>query len=474
QGKESALFRTVAAGELDISAIAALNTAQQAAVKKALSAEDIAIIHGPPGTGKTTTLVAIILAAVQRGESVLACAPSNMAVDNLAESLVKAGATLVRIGHPARVQPQLQAHTLDAQVEQHDNYRLAKKLRKQAQSLLSNARKWRRARPQDGEKAAMRQDAKQLQAEARALEARAVERVLDAVPIVLATLTALDSALLGQRQFDLCVIDEAGQSTEPALWIPLTRSRKVILAGDHRQLPPTIMSQQAQDEGFGISLLERLMLRDGVRISQQLVRQYRMHQQIMAFSSAEFYQNSLLADTSVATHLLADLPHVTANELTCTPIDYIDTAGASYDEEREPDGRSWQNPQEANLVIRKVTALLAAGVEPDVIGIITPYSAQTRLIRAKLQQPVEVNSVDGFQGREKEAIIISLVRSNQRGEVGFLRETRRMNVALTRARRKLIVIGDSGTISAEPFFTRLLDYWDTIGVYHSVWEEAVV
>ena len=484
-GKERALFRRGdkergrQGGALSLSkGEDGLNRLQREAVELALSAEDIAIIHGPPGTGKTTTLVAVIEAAVVRGETVLACAPSNMAVDNLAESLTAVGASIVRIGHPARVLEQLQDYTLDAQVEQHEDYKLAKRLRRQAYGLQNDAVKWRRAKPLPGEKAAMRQEAKQLQAEARSLEARAVERVLDSVPIVLSTLTALDSSLLGQRQFDLCVIDEAGQSTEPATWIPVTRARRVVLAGDHLQLPPTVISQQAQDEGFGVSLLERMMnddlrMKNEAEIAVMLEVQYRMHGAIMGFSSAEFYANSLVADLSVANHLLSDLPHIAEADSTTTPVTYIDTAGASYDERREVDGRSWENPEEANLIVRKVNELIAAGVQPAEIGVITPYSAQVRLIRERVQHDVEVNSVDGFQGREKEVILMSLVRSNERGEVGFLSETRRMNVALTRARRRLIVVGDSGTISAEPFFARLLDYWDGIGAYKSVWEEGI-
>jgi superfamily I DNA and/or RNA helicase len=196
-----------------------------------------------------------------------------------------------------------------------------------------------------------------------------------------------------------------------------------------------------------------------------------MHRDIMTFSSAEFYDDSLIAHPSVADHLLSDLESVSADDLTTTPVTFIDTAGAGYDEELEPDGESRLNLQEADLVARKVKALLDAGVTIEQIGVITPYSAQVRLLRTLLPEAIEVNSVDGFQGREQECIVISLVRSNSNGEVGFLAETRRMNVALTRARRKLLVVGDSATVTAEPFFARLVDYWESIGAYHSVWEE---
>jgi superfamily I DNA and/or RNA helicase len=196
-----------------------------------------------------------------------------------------------------------------------------------------------------------------------------------------------------------------------------------------------------------------------------------MHQQIMDFSSAEFYEGTLLADTVVAQHRLCDLPGVRESELTETAVTFIDTAGANYDEQQDADSTSIGNAPEAALVTQKVQQLLDAGLPAADIGVITPYSAQVRLLRDLLPEDVEAASVDGFQGREKEAIIISLVRSNLVGNVGFLAETRRMNVALTRARRKLIVIGDSATISAHPFYERLLAYFDTIGAYHSIWEE---
>ena len=468
-GRQTPYFRAIAPYQpLDSS----LNLSQQEAVRFALTANDVAIIHGPPGTGKTTAVVELIRQATRRDETVLACAPSNLAVDNIFERLLAAGENVLRLGHPARVLPELREHTLDLIIENDTDVQLARKLMREAHALRDQAGKWTRGKPEPGVRRDLRQEAKQMLEDARRMENYAVERILNAAQILCATTTGLSSEILGQRRFDLCVIDEAAQSTEPGTWIPLLRSERVVLAGDHYQLPPTIVSVEAAKQGFGVSLMERLMSELGAEASRRLTIQYRMNQAIMDFSSTEFYEGSLQADMTVVGHLLADLPGVELTELTTTPIHFIDTAGASYDEEIEPDGESHLNPDEAALVCRKVEALLEAGVAPADIAVIAPYTAQVRLLRERLGQPdAEINSVDGFQGREKEVVIISLVRSNPEGAIGFLADTRRMNVALTRARRKLIVIGDSATITAEPFYARLVEYFERSGAYHSVWEE---
>jgi predicted DNA helicase len=245
----------------------------------------------------------------------------------------------------------------------------------------------------------------------------------------------------------------------------------LVLAGDHCQLPPTILSQEAADEGLGISLMERLVGRYGSLVMRRLKVQYRMHEAIMNFSSQQFYDDELEAHASVRAHLLSDLPGVSASPLTQTPVQFIDTAGAGYDEQLEPNGRSRLNPQEADLVSQKVQALLEAGVPAEAIAVIAPYTAQVRVLRENLPiSGLEIDSVDGFQGREKEAVVLSLVRSNPQGEVGFLADIRRMNVALTRARRKLLVIGDSATLSSHPFYQNMVAYYEAIGAYHSVWD----
>jgi ATP-dependent RNA/DNA helicase IGHMBP2 len=451
----------------------ALNRSQQDAIRFALSASDVAIIHGPPGTGKTTAVVELIRQAVRRGERVLACAPSNLAVDNLMERLLACGEHAVRLGHPARVLPALRDHTLDLLAEEQHDARQARRLAKEAFALFRKAGKFMRTAPEPGARQQMRQEARALLTDARALEARAIERVLDGATVLCATLTGLDPEVLGRRQFDLAVIDEAAQSTEPACWLPLLRSARVVLAGDHFQLPPTILARAAVAEGLGISLMERLAQRYGTTITRRLEVQYRMHEAIMAYPSAQFYDSALEAHASVRTHLLCDLPGVAASALTTTAVQFIDTAGAGYDEQIEPGGESRMNPEEAELVCRKVRALLGAGVAPEAVAVIAPYSAQVRLLRERLAVPgLEIDSVDGFQGREKEAVVLSLVRSNREGDVGFLADVRRMNVALTRARRKLLVIGDSATLACHPFYQGLFDYFESIDAHHSVWEEA--
>jgi superfamily I DNA and/or RNA helicase len=452
----------------------ALNAAQRSTVEFALGAQDVALVHGPPGTGKTTTLVEIIRRAVRKGRKVLACGPSNMAVDNLFERLLAHRERAVRLGHPARVMPELRAYTLDLLVEQHNDVRVARKLVKDALALFRKASRTTRAKPEPGARREMRAEAKSLLSDARHLEAQAVEQILDGADILCATTTGLDENLLGDRRFDLVVIDEACQTAEPGCWIAINRAERVVLAGDHRQLPPTVLSSEAQREGYGISLFERLAEQDPARLLRRLDTQYRMHRAIMDFSSLEFYDAELDAHESVSEHRLCDLPDVVCVPLTESPIEYIDTAGASHDEELEPDGESRRNPSEADLVVTKVRALLEAGVRASEIGVITPYAAQVRLLREKLSvEGLEIDTVDGFQGREKEAIVISMVRSNDIGEIGFLSDLRRMNVAMTRARRKLIVIGDSATLSADPFYARLIEYFEGQGAYRTVWEEDV-
>ncbi|MDA0660070.1 MAG: AAA domain-containing protein [Planctomycetota bacterium] len=446
-----------------------LNPTQQAAVDFAMTADDLAIIHGPPGTGKTTTIVELICQSVMRGEKVLACAPSNTAVDNLVERLVRARQHVVRLGHPARVSAELRAHSLDVLVESHHNMKIVKRLMRDIQGAYHRADRFSRARPTPGMRGSLRNEARQMKAEIRRLELQAVEHTLDRADVICAT-TTLDDDLLGERKFDLLVIDEACQSTEPGCWIPLLRAQRVVLAGDPFQLPPTIVSTAAAQEGFSCSLLERMMKMHGDTITRRLGVQYRMHEQIMEFSSREFYQSSLVADDSVRTHLLHHLPDIVDNMITNQAITFVDSAGAGWDEELEPEGESRRNIQEGAHVLEIVQQLVDAGLVASDIAVIAPYAAQVRWLRSNSSHPdLEIDTVDGFQGREKEAVVISLVRSNREGEIGFLADTRRMNVALTRARRKLIVVGDSATLGGNPFYADLLSYFEQLGGYRTVW-----
>jgi ATP-dependent RNA/DNA helicase IGHMBP2 len=450
---------------------ASLNPSQQEAVRFALAAQDLAIIHGPPGTGKTTTIVELISQAIQQGHKVLACAPSNTAVDNMLERLVAAGHKVVRVGHPARVDQRLRDHTLDAQAARQVEMSIVREMQREAEDLYRQASRYTRAKPPPGAKQEMRREARRLKADARLLEQKAVDSVLDRADVVCAT-TAFNEDLLGDRRFGLAVIDEACQSTEPGCWIPVLRADRIVLAGDHCQLPPTVLSTQAAREGFTTSLLERLIAHYGDSVTRQLDVQYRMHTQIMQFSSEQFYSDKLEAHETVASHLLHDLASIEPSPLTAEPVTFIDTAGADWNEELEPDGESKRNPQEGALLLRKVRQLHAAGLNPRDIAVIAPYAAQVRWLREQWDlDDLEIDTVDGFQGREKEAVLISCVRSNSTGEIGFLSDTRRMNVALTRARRKLIVVGDSATLGGHKFFAALLSYFESIGAYQSVWNE---
>lgn len=450
-----------------------LNEEQKEAVSHALRAEDLAIIHGPPGTGKTTTLVEIIRQAVRRGDKVLITAPSNLGVDNMIQKLVRSGEKVVRIGHPARVMPELHAYTLDQQVEKHEDARLARKMQKEAAGLFRLAHRYTRSPPPKGMKANLFQEARALINDARQLESRAIDRVLDSATIVAATLSGSDSFVLSRRRFDLVVIDEAGQSTEPGSWIPLLKSERVILAGDHQQLPPTVLSKEAMEGGYAKSMMERLNEMNAATFTKRLDLQYRMHEAIMNFSSREFYENGLKAFDDVKYRLLKDLVGFQSSNLGDHPSEFVDTAGAGYEEEVEADSGSRLNRKEADFVGKRIEELLAAGLKAEDIAVISPYSAQVRLLRERFPDPkLEIDTIDGFQGREKEAVIITLVRSNDDQEIGFLKEKRRMNVAMTRAKRYLLMIGDSATLSSDPFFQRMISYMEEIGAYRSIWELA--
>lgn len=454
----------------DVEFLTALNPPQQDAVRFALSAQDVAILHGPPGTGKTTTLAEVIYQAVRRGDRVLACAPSNTAVDNLLERLVTMMPDVLRVGHPARVFEALRGHTLDELVDNDPAHDVIRDMRREVQDLVRAAEKGFRGHDARRRRRELFAEAGQLRGQIRSLERSIVRGVIDRADVICTT-TTIDDDLLGDREFDLVVIDEACQTTLPGVWQAILRADRLVLAGDHCQLPPTVLSDEAAKAGMKDSLMQRLIERDAETVYRRLTVQYRMHESIMKFSSDTFYDGTLIADASVKSHLLIDLPDVVETEQTISPIAFIDTAGAEYDEQIEPEGESKLNPKEATLIVRLVGELIEAEVEAGQIAVIAPYAAQVRLLRGRLDiRDLEIDTVDGFQGREKEVVLLTMVRSNDRGEIGFLSDTRRTNVAITRARRKLIVIGDSATLGTNKFYASMLEYFESIGAYRSVWE----
>ena len=474
-GDEQPVFPASDKNDSLASNITDLNESQIEAVRNALCTHDVAIIHGPPGTGKTTTVVELIVRAIERGDKVLACAPSNTAVDNLVMKLNQRGAQPVRMGHPARVAEKLQSRTLDSLAANDPNMRIAKEMLREAADLFRKMDRYTRAKPAAGSRREMRNDAKRLRSDARLMQKQAVAHVLDRANIVCATLT-LDDSLLGDRWFDLLVIDEACQSTEPPCWIPVCRSDKIVLAGDHCQLPPTVISQDAAKQGFARSMMERLMQQHDPSISRMLNIQYRMNQSIMQFSSQQFYDDKLISDDSVTNHLLSDKYSNPKLSEFSEPVVFVDTAGANWNEELEPGGDSRRNPLEAKFIIEQAKLLIDASVPPGDIAVITPYAAQVRWLREIANQVfghqnhLEIDTVDGFQGREKEVVFISMVRSNDKGEIGFLGDARRMNVAMTRARRRLMMVGDTATIGNHEFYQRLLEHFDASNAYRSIWQ----
>lgn len=447
-----------------------LNPPQRDAVEFALSMPDIAILHGPPGTGKTTTLAEIVDRCVRRGDKVLACAPSNTAVDNLLEKLIDKMPDVVRVGHPARVFENLREHTLDQLVENDPAAAVIEDMRRELQSLLRAASKDFRGKDGRRRRGEIYAEAGRLRGHIKMMERNIVGSILDGADVICTT-TTIDDDLLGDREFDVVVIDEACQCTLPGVWQAVARGAKLILAGDHLQLPPTVLNDIARREGLDQSLMQRLVDREGESIFRRLTVQYRMHESIMNFSSDYFYDGELIADASVKHHTLIDLPGVEDNVHTAPVLQYYDTAGAGYDEQIEREGLSKFNPSECNVVVQKVGELLESGVHESDIAVIAPYGAQVRRLRHRIdRRGIEIDTVDGFQGREKEVVILTMVRSNDIGEIGFLSEVRRTNVAITRAKRKLILIGDSATLGRHDFYASLLDYFEDMGAYGTVWE----
>jgi ATP-dependent RNA/DNA helicase IGHMBP2 len=457
-----------------------LNFSQNQALKLIDAAEDLAIIHGPPGTGKTTTLISAICQSLIKNRQILVCAPSNAAVDLLVEKLLDQGINTLRIGHPARVDEKILSQTLDAKIAGHESYKDLKKLRKTAEEYRKLGRKYKRnfGPEERAQRKRLFDEASRIKEDAENLENYITYDVFQNTQVIASTLVGAANQVLKGIDFPLVFIDEAGQGLEAATWIPILKAKKVVMAGDHCQLPPTIKSYEAAKAGLSETLFEKAIKRQA-SAATMLTMQYRMPEVIMGFSSTQFYEGKLEAAENTLSHRLNEDEAV---------LEFIDTAGSGYSEHQEKESLSTLNAEEAKFTLSYLESLLkGVGIgkikqENWNIGLISPYRAQIRkfqeLIFEGYQYPnirsfaelLTVDSIDGFQGQERDIIVISLVRSNATGEIGFLSDTRRMNVALTRAKRKLVIIGDSATLSHHPFYNDLLAYVEANGEYKSIYE----
>ncbi len=433
---------------------------------------ELSLIHGPPGTGKTRTLIELIQQATQRNETVLACAASNLATDNLVERLLEhTSLKVVRIGHPARVTESATKATLDYLLEQHTLSSLARDWMKQAHAIRK--RTWIKADRGNLSREERRQnldEAKQLMFDARKQLRLAEKAILSQAQVICVTATGAEHPALNQIDFQRVILDEATQASDPVAWIALLRAPHIVLAGDPEQLPPTVQSKDAKVLSY--TLFERLTAnQQGQRT--MLTQQHRMNTTLMQFPSEQSYQGELTAHPDVAHIELADLG-VKDDPLRPGSLILIDTAGKGWEEEQDK-SQSTFNPEQAQRTCAEARRLLQRGLPPHDLGIITPYSAQRSLLKELLEPEVEagleVASIDGFQGREKQAIILDLVRSNLQGELGFLQDLRRINVAITRAKRTLMIIADTATLGSHPYYTALLDYAQTHGSWISAWSD---
>ena len=429
-----------------------LNVSQEEAVNQVLRTKDVAVVHGPPGTGKTTTLVEAIYETLHRETQVLVCAQSNMAVDWISEKLVDHGIPVLRIGNPTRVNDKMLSFTYERRFEDHPDYPELWSIRKTIRQLREH-----RKRGDD-----IHQKLARLRERAEEIEMRIHSALFAEARVVACTLVGSANKILVGQTFPTLFIDEAAQALEPACWIAIRRAHRVVLAGDHQQLPPTVKCYEAQREGLGVTLMERIV-QNLPSVVTLLKVQYRMNEQIMRFSANEFYEGCVEAHPSVRYRSILDFDR---------PILWIDSpspeafVGATH-------GRI--NKEEARLTVQTLEEYIQKiGRERYIeerldVGIISPYRLQAQYIRSLLKgnetlrpirSSISVNTVDGFQGQERDIILISLVRSNEHGQIGFLNDLRRMNVAMTRARMKLIIIGHVETLIRHPFYHRLREYID--------------
>lgn len=430
-----------------------LNASQEKAVNEVLWAKDVAVVHGPPGTGKTTTLVEAIFETLRRESQVLVCAQSNMAVDWISEKLVDRGINVLRIGNPTRVNDKMLSFTYERRFEAHPDY----------PQLWSIHKAIRELRQQRKHADSWHQKMDRLKSRATELELRIRSSLFGEARVIASTLTGAANRVLEGEKYSTLFIDEAAQALEAACWIAIRKAGRVILAGDHCQLPPTVKSIMALKGGLGKTLMERIVENKPETVTL-LKMQYRMNEQIMKFSSEWFYHGMVESAPTVSHRGILDYD---------TPMMWIDTAECDGKEEFVGENFGRINRAEAELTLQTLQQYLEKIGKQRIleesidVGIISPYRAQVQLLRKELRKReffrpyrhlLTVNTVDGFQGQERDIILISLVRSNDGGDIGFLRDLRRMNVAITRARMKLIILGSSETMTSHPFYKKLYEY----------------
>ncbi len=435
-----------------------LNPSQEAAVNKVLAARDLFIVHGPPGTGKTTTLVEAVYETLHRENQVMVCAQSNTAVDWISEKLVDRGVPVLRIGNPTRVNDKMLSFTYERRFESHPDYPELWSIRKTIRDIQSSMRKTNR-----DERDTVRNRLSRLKFRATELEVKIDTELFDEARVIACTLVGSANRLLINRRFTSLFIDEAAQALEAACWIAIEKTDRVILAGDHCQLPPTIKCMEAAREGLGQTLMEKVVSSKPDAVSL-LKTQYRMHDDIMHFPSRWFYHNQLESAPEVKARGILALD---------TPVVWYDTSECAFTEDQPEESASRINTHEAELLVLHLKEYLQKISKERVmdehidVGLISPYRAQVQYIRKLIKQDaffkpvrklITVHTVDGFQGQERDVIMISLVRANESGHIGFLNDLRRMNVAITRARMKLILIGDASTLSRHPFYREFYRY----------------
>jgi superfamily I DNA and/or RNA helicase len=430
-----------------------LNESQQQAVRAITQNESICIVHGPPGTGKTTTLIEAVYQLVKDGEKVLVSAPSNTAVDNIAKGLLAKQLNILRVGNAGKTDEAIFTHTPEGKLANSKQQKEIKQLKIRAEEFRKMALKYKRSfgKAEREQRNLLFKEVKNIRTEIKKLQAYNEEKLFTEANVILGTPIGLYDAGIDHLHFKTLVIDEAGQCIEPLAWTVFPLADKYVLAGDHFQLPPTVLSNEAARLGFNKSILEVAI--DTVKNIYLLNVQYRMKESIAGFSSHYFY-NGLL---QTAAHLKNTGTHIT----------FIDTAGSGFNEVHGTDGMSLQNEGELKIVQKIIET---ETLDPLSTAFISPYAGQVAAAKELLPKPMRISTIDSFQGQEKEIIILSLVRSNDDGDIGFLKDYRRMNVAITRAKEQLFVIGDSATIGGDNFYNSFLTYIEQHGTYRTVWE----